>query len=181
MSKIGKRPIIIKDNVRIISGPNQIIVKGPLGEIKIDLLSKITIQIKDNMVYILRKSNDKQALSLHGLTRALVSNAITGVADGFQKQLELKGAGYRAEAAENKITLHLGYSHPIEFVADESIKFEVKKNIITVFGFDKQKVGQAAAKLRQFRKPDPYKGKGVRYVGEEVKLKPGKAAKTTTA
>ena len=182
MSKIGRLPITIPSNVTItIVGP-VVTVKGTKGELSYTLKPKIQIAQTGDQLVISRSSEDKSVRALHGLTRALLANMIQGVSVGFTKNLELVGTGYRARMQGTQLILSLGFSHEIEFVPPEGIEIKVEgTGVIIVSGFDIQAVGQAAAVIRSYRKPEPYKGKGVRYAGEVVRRKAGKAAKAATA
>ena len=181
MSKIGKAPIEIPANINITLTDHKIIVKGEKGELSFDIHPKIVVKQQENNLLVEKKRDDKLSRSLHGLTKKIIDNLITGVTKGFDKKLEIIGVGYRAQLAGEKLVLAIGYSHPVEIVPPQGINFKVEKNIITVSGIDKQLVGQVAANIRQVRKPEPYKGKGIRYMGEYIKIKPGKAAKTGSA
>ncbi len=179
MSRIGKQPIIIPEGVEVKIEDQQVKVKGPEGELRQDFLSDVKIATEKNddgknQVRISLAKKTKKSAALWGLYRSLVFNMILGVTEGIEKKLEIKGIGYRAEAQTDKLTLHIGYSHPVIIEAPEGIQFSVDKNTITVSGIDKQAVGQIAAKIRDQRKPEPYKGKGIRYLGEEVRMKAGK-------
>lgn len=176
MSRIGRKPIIVSENIQVRQAGDKIFVKGPLGELSIDILSGIKIQIKDKIVSVERSNDQDETRAFHGLTRALLTNAIHGVSEGFTKQLELRGVGYKAEVQQDKVILHVGFSHTVPLPVPEGIKVAVEKNQIIISGIDKQQVGQFAAKIRAIRPPEPYKGKGIRYVDEVVKLKPGKQA-----
>lgn len=179
MSRIGKNPVQIPNGVTITLDSNTITVKGPKGELKQTFHSNMLISVKDNQVVVERPNNVKLNKGLHGLTRTLIANMIDGVTKGYEKQLEILGVGYRAAIAGSKLTLNLGFSHPIEFASPAGITIEVdkdKKNILIIKGADKQLLGEVAAKIRGFKKPEPYKGKGIRYVGEYVAQKAGKAA-----
>ena len=180
MSRIGKLPISIPAGVTITKGEeNHVTVKGPKGELKLAVPKNVTIEIKDNVVTLTRGSNSGSDKSMHGLSRTLIANMVQGVTKGFSKQLEIQGVGYRASMAGTKLVLALGYSHPIELQPPAGIHITIdpeKKNILTVTGADKQVVGEVSAKIRGYRKPEPYKGKGIRYVGEYVPRKAGKAA-----
>ena len=176
MSRIGKKPIIIPENVQVELN-HKIIAKGPLGELTLKLPREIGLEKKENVLLVLRKSETKHAKSLHGLIRSLVANMIEGVTVGFKKTLELSGIGFRANLVGDKLVMTLGYSHPVEIEPPIGISFAVAGNKITVSGIDKELVGRIAAKIRSRRPPDAYKGKGIRYEGEVVRLKPGKAAK----
>ncbi len=179
MSRIGKLPIEIPQGVTIETKEGVTFVKGPKGELKKELHPNISIEIKDNVITLIRPNELKENKALHGLVRSLLANMIEGVTKGFEKELEIVGVGYRAKASGGKITLSLGFSHPIEYKAPDGVIFEMsddKKNFITVKGIDKEMVGQAAATVRAFKPPEPYKGKGIRYVDEHVARKAGKAA-----
>jgi large subunit ribosomal protein L6 len=181
MSRIGKKIINIPENVTVEINNHQIKVKGPKGELNLDIHSRIDVKKVEKTITVSKTGNDKTSRSLHGLFRQLIANLITGVANGFEKRLELKGIGYRVQLAGEKLNLSLGYSHPIEFKAPKGIVFAVEKNIIVIKGIDKQLVGETAAKIRNLRPVEPYKGKGLRYVDEIVIKKVGKAAKAATA
>ena len=179
MSRIGKAPITIPSGVDVALGPGHVVVKGPQGTLERDLPEQITIRQEDGTLVVERPNDERQNRALHGLTRSLVANMVTGVTAGFTKDLEIVGVGYRATArGPAQIELALGFSHPVVVDAPDGITFEVPAPTrITVKGIDKEKVGQVAANIRKIRKPEPYKGKGVRYAGEYVQRKAGKAAK----
>jgi large subunit ribosomal protein L6 len=180
MSRIGKLPVEVPAGVNIDLGELSVKVKGPKGELVQPILEHVTVKVDGNMLVVERKSDDKAGRSAHGLTRTLISNMVTGVTKGFRKSLELQGVGYRAAKAGNNLNLSLGYSHPVTYEAPEGITFAVEgTNKIHVDGIDKQKVGQVAAEIRDLRPPEPYKGKGVRYEGEVVRKKMGKAGKAS--
>ncbi|MBN2087283.1 50S ribosomal protein L6 [Candidatus Peregrinibacteria bacterium] len=179
MSRIGKQIIAVPAGVEISINGNNIKVKGPKGELEFDCPEQIKVVVKENNIQVTRKGDEPEDRSLHGLTRALVNNMVIGVSDGFQKKLEIIGVGYRAQVSGKKLTLNLGFSHPVELTAPEGIDVkmdEEQKNTIVISGVDKQVVGQFAAIIRKFRPPEPYKGKGIRYSGEYVPRKSGKAA-----
>lgn len=180
MSRIGSKLIEIPSGVEVkVSGSN-IGVKGPKGELSIDLPDKgITVEVEDASLTVKRSSDARTQKSLHGLSRTLIDNMVIGVTEGFSKTLEIIGVGYRAKAqGTDKLELALGFSHPVVYKAPQGITFEVPEPTkIKVMGIDKQTVGQVAAEIRAFRKPEPYKGKGVRYEGEHVRRKAGKAGK----
>lgn len=179
MSRIGKQPIIIPEGIEITLTNEVIKVKGPKGELEFNILPEVKITKEDQEIKVGRLGDSKEARSIHGLTRAIINNMVIGVSKGFEKRLEIVGVGYRAQSNGKKITLNLGYSHPIEYEALDGVKIEMdkdNKNIIVVSGIDKQKVGEVAANIRKFRQPEPYKGKGIRYVDEYVRRKAGKAA-----
>jgi len=177
MSRIGKQPISIPEQVEIKIEGNQIRVKGPKGELSQTTPDSIKIDFNDSKELVVSpQGNSKKANSMWGLFRTLIFNMIEGVVNGFEKKLEIEGVGYRASLEGNKLVLTLGFSHPIEIEAPEDIEFKVEKNVITVSGLDKQLVGQVSAKIRAQRKPEPYKGKGIRYQGEVIRRKAGKKA-----
>jgi large subunit ribosomal protein L6 len=172
MSRIGKQPITIKDGVEVKVSGGKVSVIGPLGELNYDVPKQLKAEVKDNEVVITRDGEDKFDKSVHGTFRAIVSNAIDGVKEGYEKTLELVGVGYRVQKQGEDISLSLGLNHPIVFNKVEDIEYDVPdETTIVVKGFDKQKVGEVAAKIREIRKPEPYKGKGVRYKGEYVRRK----------
>jgi len=179
MSRIGRVPIIIPEGVTVEQDAQTLKAKGSKGELTLEIHPKIKIEIKDKEITVSMKNNDKLARSLYGLSQRLVSNLVIGVSKGFEKKLEIKGVGYRASQEGKKINLTLGFSHPVVVDLPEGIEGKVQKNIITISGIDKQLVGEVAANIRAYKKPEPYKGKGIRYVGEFVKRKVGKAAKTS--
>jgi len=178
MSRVGSLPISIPQSVNVELDGQHIIARGPLGELSLDFLPQVKVEKEDQQLLIKRKKNDQVSRSLHGLTRTLISNMVTGVEKGWQKRLELVGVGFRAQLNGDKITLNVGFSHPVEISAPEGIKFNVEDTTkILVSGIDKNQVGQIAAKIRDVRPPEPYKGKGIRYAGEYVRKKAGKAGK----
>lgn len=178
MSRIGKKAISIPAGVEIAVSNDVVKVKGPKGELTTNISPEIKMTNKEGILEFVESTQTKDSNAKWGMTRAVIANMIMGVTEGFEKKLELVGVGYRATASGKGITLALGYSHPIEFEAPEGIKLAVEENrTITVSGIDKQLVGQTAAKIRAFRKPEVYKGKGVRYSDEQVRIKPGKAGK----
>ena len=174
MSRIGKLPITISNATEVTFENDIITVKGPKGELTQAINPKMKISIQDDTVTVEQKTDDVEAAQFHGLTRTLIDNMIKGVSEGFKKELEINGIGYRASVSGNKLVLNLGYSHPIEYMVPEGIHIAVEKNIIVVSGADKQKVGQVSAEIRAFRKPEPYKGKGIKYVTEHIRRKAGK-------
>jgi len=179
MSRIGKKPIEIPQDVEVqVDNTNHVTVKGPLGTLSRQLSREIIIDHQDGVIHVTRPSEQKKHKSLHGLTRSLIANMVTGVSKGFEKKLEIVGVGYRANLQGNKVVMNLGYSHPVEMEAPEGITLEVPSQTeVVVKGIDKQLVGNYAAKVREQRKPEPYKGKGVRYAGETVRRKEGKTGK----
>jgi len=175
MSKIGKQPINVPVGITIsVNEDNEVIVKGPKGELTRKIDSKVSIEIKDNLVLVSVKNNTKKYYAIWGLSRMLIANMIEGTQKGFEKKLEIQGVGYKVIQKGNDLELSLGFSHLIKFKAPEGIEFSIEKNVITVTGIDKQLVGQIAAEIRSKKKPEPYKGKGVRYLGEQVRRKVGK-------
>lgn len=178
MSRIGKKPIKVPSGVDCESEGDVFRVKGPKGQLQRVLHSSMKIEMREGQIWVVRPTDSRRDRSMHGLTRTLVGNMVAGVTDGFSKQLNVVGVGYRVDLKGKNLVLNLGFSHPIEYPAVEGIEFEVdsKKNAIVVKGIDKQKVGQAAAEIRSFRPPEPYKGKGVMYSTEKIQRKAGKAA-----
>jgi large subunit ribosomal protein L6 len=178
MSRIGRLPITVPSTVDVTIDGRQLTVKGPKGTLSRVLHPDMTVAQEDGTIVVTRPTEQKTHKQLHGLTRTLVNNMVVGVTDGYRKGLEITGVGYRAALNGNKLTLNLGYSHPIEIDPPEGISFEVENPTrLAVVGIDKELVGQIAAKVRATRKPEPYKGKGVRYAGEVVRRKAGKAGK----
>ncbi len=177
MSRIGKMPIPIPQGTEVIVEGNRVTAKGPKGELTQELHPDMIISLEEDSLVVKRPSDSGTHRSLHGLTRTLIANMVEGVTNGYEKNLEIHGVGYRAVAKDKDVELTLGFSHPILVIAPEGIEFEVvTPTKLRVRGIDKQKVGQMAAKIRALRKPDPYKGKGVRYAGEYIKRKAGKTA-----
>lgn len=181
MSRIGNIPIQIPNGVTVDVSGQRVSILGPKGQLQISIDPRITAEFKDNEVSVSRKSDDKKSASLHGLTRSLLNNMVVGVSEGWSKDLELVGVGFRAATTGDKLTLIVGYSHPVEIAAPDGIRFEVLENTkLKVLGIDKYLVGQTAANIKKVRIPDVYKGKGIRYSGERIRKKPGKAGKVTT-
>ncbi|KER10827.1 MAG: 50S ribosomal protein L6 [[Candidatus Thermochlorobacteriaceae] bacterium GBChlB] len=177
MSRIGKKPVALAKGVKIDVKDGVIKVEGPKGKLEQKLRGDIAIKVEGDAVKVERGNDEKQTRALHGLYRALMNNMITGVSQGFSRKLELVGVGYKAELKSNYVILSLGYSHPIYFRPPEGVKIEVPSPTnITISGIDKELVGGVAAKIRSFRKPEPYKGKGVKYEGEVIRRKEGKTA-----
>jgi large subunit ribosomal protein L6 len=184
MSRIGKKPIALPKGVKVNIDNGQVEVTGPKGTLQTRVPEGITLRVDGEQLLIERESPDKAAL--HGLTRALVQNAVTGVTEGFTRQLDVVGVGYKAEVQKGRVIFNLGYSHQIEFPIPKGIDVKIERvnkpiqqyqTTLTIAGIDRQQVGQVAADMRSLRQPDPYKGKGVRYAGEKLKLKPGKTGK----
>jgi large subunit ribosomal protein L6 len=175
MSRIGRKPVAIPKGVTLQVDGNTVAVKGPRGELRRALHPDMEIALKDNQFTVARPSEEKRHKALHGLTRTLVQNMVEGVSKGFSKSLEIQGVGYKAEAKPYGVNLIVGYSHPVKYEAPKGIKISVDNNVLVkIEGADKELVGQVAAELRQVRPPEPYKGKGIRYVGEQVRRKAGK-------
>ncbi|MGX6972503.1 50S ribosomal protein L6 [Vagococcus lutrae] len=178
MSRIGNKPVVIPEGVTVTKNGNDITVKGPNGELTRTFVPNIAISIEGNEVVFTRENDEKTNRSLHGTMRSNLDNMIIGVSKGFEKQLELIGVGYRAQLQGTKLVLNVGYSHPVEFDAPEGITIEVPSNTqVIVKGINKEHVGELAANIRGVRPPEPYKGKGIRYVGEFVRRKEGKTGK----
>lgn len=177
MSKIGRRAIAIPQGVTVEVTTTEVVVKGPKGSISTPLLRGIGVTVADNEVVVSRQNDEKQTKAFHGLLRSLLNNNIAGVANGFKKTLKLIGTGYRVAAKGKGLSLSVGFSHPVEFTAPDTIKLTVEgSDTIHIEGFDKQVVGQVAANIRAIKPPEPYKGKGIRYEDEVVRRKQGKAA-----
>jgi large subunit ribosomal protein L6 len=178
VSRIGKQPIPVPSGVEVKIDGSTVSVKGAKGELSQTFSDTLGIAMEEGVIVVTRPDDSREAKSLHGLTRTLISNMVTGVSDGFSKNLEIVGVGYRAVLKGKDLELALGFSHPVVVTPEPGIEFEVPQPTkITVRGIDKQRVGQVAAEIRAWRKPEPYKGKGVRYEGEYVRRKLGKAAK----
>lgn len=182
MSRIGNLPITLPAGVSVdVSDANVVSVKGPLGELIVNINSEMAVEVNENVVVVKRPSDSKKHKSLHGLYRSLINNTIVGVSEGYKKELELVGVGYRAEAKGQQLELSLGYSHDFIIELPVEIKVETKTErrqnpIVTLTSIDKQLIGHVAAKLRSLRPPEPYKGKGVKFVGEQLRRKAGKSA-----
>ena len=178
MSRIGRAPIEIPAGVEVTCNGNVVTVKGPKGTLSHNVHPDMTVTVEGNTIHVTRPSDDKMHRSLHGLTRTNIHNMVVGVTEGFRKDLEIQGVGYRCAKQGSKLVLTLGFSHPVEVAETETIKIEVKDALhFSILGSDKQEVGQFAAEVRSKRPPEPYKGKGIRYVGEFVIRKEGKAGK----
>lgn len=178
MSRIGLKPIEIPQGVEIKVEGQKVTVKGPKGELSKEIHSDITIKLEDNVITVARPSDHKDHRALHGTSRTLIGNMVEGVTKGYEKSLEISGVGYRASKQGNKLVVNAGYSHPVEIDHIDGIEIDVPKNTqLTVKGIDKELVGAVAANIRAIRPPEPYKGKGIRYVGEYVRRKEGKTAK----
>lgn len=178
MSRIGRKPITVPSGVDVTLNNSVITVKGPKGTLTRELHKDIKVTVQDNEITVERPSDHKTHRSLHGTTRSVVSNMVSGVTEGFSKTLELVGVGYRASKSGEKLVLNVGYSHPVEITPEPGINFEVPSNTkIIVSGINKERVGEYAAKIRSVREPEPYKGKGIKYEGERIIRKEGKAGK----
>ena len=176
MSRIGKKPIPVPDKVKVEIKPDQVVVTGPKGSVTNPIPPGIRFEQKDKQVLAIRKDDSGAQRAFHGLARALVANAVRGVTEGFSRELEIVGVGYRAEQKKNSVLFTLGYSHPIEYPIPPGINITVDKQThLVITGVDRQQVGQIAANIRSLKKPDPYKNKGIRYAGEQLKKKAGKA------
>jgi len=180
MSRIGKKPLLIPKEAKVEFKDGQVRVEGPKGKLAFDLSSRIKIDIKDNQLFLSRLADTKLDRSMHGLSRALISNMIKGVTEGYTKQLEIIGTGFKAQVQGDKLNMQLGFSHPVNFPIPSEIKVETPKPTqIVIKGIDKQLVGEIASEIRAVFPPEPYKGKGIRYAGEYIKKKVGKAQATT--
>ncbi|MHC0039191.1 50S ribosomal protein L6 [Pseudoneobacillus sp. C159] len=178
MSRVGKKPIELPQGVTLTNNNGTVTVKGPKGELTRTFNPDMTITVEENVITVSRPSDSKEHRTIHGTTRALLSNMVEGVSKGFERNLELIGVGYRAQKQGSKLVLSVGYSHPVEFEPENGVEVEVPTNTkITVKGIDKERVGALAANIRGVRPPEPYKGKGIRYEGEFVRRKEGKTGK----
>ena len=174
MSRIGKKTIHVPESVSFSLKNAAAKISGPKGELEVIIIKGIDVQLNDNQISVSRSSDDRKYRAMHGTIRQLIANAVKGVSDGFTKELEIRGVGYQANMQGNKLHLQLGYSHDIFFETPEGININANRTEISVAGYDKQLVGEVASKIRSFRKPEPYKGKGIRYKGEYVRQKQGK-------
>lgn len=177
MSRIGKLPIQIPAGVTITVDSHNVVVEGPKGKLEQFLLPEVTVVVEDRSLTVTRKDDSKLAKSQHGLMRALISNMVTGVTKGFEKKLEVNGVGFRVGGGGQALEMSLGFSHPVKYSAPEGVNLTVEKMSITVSGINKQQVGQAAAEIRSLKKPEPYKGKGIKYADETILRKAGKTGK----
>jgi len=177
MSRIGKKPIELKDGVEAKYQDGHLSIKGPKGTLDLDVHKEISLEIKDKQIILTKNGQTKEAGALWGLMRSLISNMVMGVTEGYKKQLELQGVGYRMSVQGKKINLALGFSHPVVVDVPEGLEAKIEENnVLAISGIDKQKVGQFSAEIRKLKKAEPYKGKGFRYVGEHVRRKAGKKA-----
>ena len=177
LSRIGKLPIEIPSGVTITVDSGDVTVEGPKGKLVQFITPAVNVQVKDGVFTVEPKDESKEARSQHGLMRALVNNMVIGVTKGYEKRLEVKGVGFRVASSNNELTMSLGFSHEVKYKAPEGVNVSNDKMVIIVSGIDKQKVGQVAAEIRAFKKPEPYKGKGIMYEGEQILRKAGKAGK----
>ena len=178
MSRIGKKPIEIPKGIEVKIEEDLVKIKGPKGELSRKIRPEIKVEIKNEKILVSPQIETKKTKAFWGLTRTLLANNIKGVIEGYEKKLQIEGLGYKAEIEGENLILRVGFSHPVEIKAHSGIKLSVDKNIITIFGIDKELVGQVAAKIRKVKPPEHYKGKGIRYLGEIVKIKPGKKVAT---
>lgn len=178
MSRVGKKPIEIPENVEVKIEGQKVIIKGLKGELSREIRPEIKVEVKGNQIFVLPKEETKKTKAFWGLTRTLLANMIKGVTEGYEKKLEIEGLGFKALVEGEDLKLLVGFTHPVEIKAPQDIKFLVEKNVITVSGIDKEKVGLVAAMIRKVKPPEPYKGKGIRYQGEIVRRKVGKKAAT---
>jgi large subunit ribosomal protein L6 len=177
MSRIGRKPISVPDGVTVSVGPGRVTVNGPKGELATDVNTRMQVAESDGTLTVTRPTDRGPDRALHGLTRSLIANMVEGVTDGFEKRLEIQGVGYRAKLSGKALELSVGYSHPVTIPAPDGIEFEVPQPTqVIVRGIDKQLVGETAARIRRTRPPEPYKGKGIRYAGEQIRRKVGKRA-----
>lgn len=176
MSRIGKAPITIPEKVKVTIAAPELKVEGPKGSLHMAVSNLVKVDIDQSQIRVSALANGGKYRAMHGLTRSLIQNMVTGVTDGFTKSLEIQGVGYRAEANKSTLTLNVGYSHPVVIPIPEGLTIEVERNVIVhVRGIDRQQVGEMAARIRRVRKPEPYRGKGIRYLGEQIRRKVGKA------
>ena len=181
MSRIGKKPITIPNGVKVEVKDSTVFIEGPKGNLSRSLSNRISLEIKENQILVKRQTDTKLDKSLHGLNRALISNMIKGVTEGYSKELEIIGVGFKASVQGNNLNMQLGFSHPVNFPIPDGIRIETPKPTqIVVRGIDKEKVGEVSCEIRVIYPPEPYKGKGIRFVGEYVKKKVGKAVQSTT-
>ena len=179
MSRVGRQPVVVPKGVEVNIKGSHVRVKGPKGELSHTFPASMEISMEDGNVVVNRPSDERAHRALHGMTRAIINNMVVGVSTGFEKVLEINGVGYRAELTGKNLTLNVGYSHPVVVVPPEGISFEVDQRTrqIKIMGYDKQMVGQVAADIRKVRPPEPYKGKGIKYLDERIRRKAGKAGK----
>ncbi len=177
MSRIGKRELVIPANVTVTVENNVVTVKGPKGTLTFEYKNKVNVEVKDNKVFVTRKNEEKATKQLHGTTNALINNMIIGVSEGFKRELEINGVGYKFTVQGNKLVINAGYSHQVNLLIPECLKVEVPSNTeLIINGIDKQAIGEFAANVRKVRQPEPYKGKGIKYKDEHIRRKEGKKA-----
>jgi len=181
MSRIGKKPIEIPPAVEVKIEGQKVFIKGPKGDLQREVLPEIKVETKEGKIFVSPQKDTKRTNAFWGLTRVLIFNMVKGVSEGYEKKLEIQGVGYRASLEGEDLVLQVGFSHPVKIKKIEGIKFSIEKNIITISGIDKELVGQIAAKIRKIKPPEPYKGKGIRYLGEQVRRKAGKKVVTAGA
>ncbi len=174
MSRVGRKPVSVPKGVNVTLSGRTVAVKGPKGELKRELPSGVSVKVDGGTVHVARADDSRENRAKHGLIRALISNMVTGVTSGFERQLEINGVGYRAEVAGQKLTMALGFSHPVVYEMPKGIGAKVDKNLLILSGSDRELLGEVAAKIRGFRPPEPYKGKGIKYVEETIRRKVGK-------
>jgi large subunit ribosomal protein L6 len=174
MSRVGKKPILIPENVEVKIEDQKIIIRGPKGELSREIRPEIKVEIKNNQILVTPQVETKKTKAFWGLTQALIFNMVKGATEGYEKKLEIEGLGFKASVEGENLILYVGFSHPVKIKAPKDIKFLVEKNVITVSGIDKELVGRIAAKIRKVKLPEPYKGKGIRYLGEQIRRKVGK-------
>ena len=177
MSRIGVQPIILPDGVSLAREGRMLTLNGAGGQLSLNLPEGVDVSQKENTLQVTRQSEQREHRALHGTIRSLLANIVTGITDGFTKKLELIGIGYRASIEEGELVLLVGFTHPVKLVIPEGLEAKIEKNVISISGIDRQRVGQFAAVIRDVRPPEPYKGKGIRYEGEKVRMKQGKAVK----
>ncbi|TWP20497.1 50S ribosomal protein L6 [TM7 phylum sp. oral taxon 349] len=177
MSRIGKLPVIIPAGVTITVDSGDVTVEGPKGKLVQFITPAVDVKVEDGQVTVYPKDESRQARAQHGLMRALINNMVVGVTQGYERRLEVKGVGFRVSSSNNELTMSLGFSHEVKYKAPEGVNVSNEKMVIVVSGIDKQKVGQTAAEIRALKKPEPYKGKGIMYLGEQILRKAGKAGK----
>jgi len=178
MSRVGKKPILIPEGVEVKIEGQRVTIKGPKGELTKEFRPEIKIKVEENKIFVSPQIETKKTKAFWGLSRSLISNMVKGVIEGFEKKLEIEGLGFKAQLADDILELFVGFSHPVKIKAPENIKFSVEKNIITVSGPDLEKVSQTAAKIRKAKPAEPYKGKGIKYLGEQIRRKVGKKVAT---
>lgn len=177
MSRVGRKPIPLPKGVEVTQQGNEVVVKGPKGSLRTPLIQGLSMKVENGSVVFERRDDERQSRAFHGLMRALIANSVAGVSEGFRRDLDIIGVGYRGEVKGREVVFQLGYSHPIHFKIPEGIDIAVDKSgRVTITGIDRQKVGQTAAEIRSLRLPDPYKGKGIKYTDEVIRRKAGKAA-----